>query len=212
MAVDYTLVSPHQRLTPFTGISETLREKSGIARAEAVYSSYGTWASTAAGDNRSIGFAFELNPDYGYILMDASVAFFTGVAGSMKMESVGFLEIGTDLGPGASDQERQYYPFVAHASQQDPTGTTSVGSIRADYWNSQFPCATATTGMIFNLMQKPTALLYPFPGVTGMELASVFSEEAFEEPAVVYRFYMRFLQYDIAQGYHYVVNSPIMTR
>jgi hypothetical protein len=45
-----------------------------------------------------------------------------------------------------------------------------------------------------------------------MELASVFSEEAFEEPAVVYRFYMRFLQYDIAQGYHYVVNSPIMTR
>jgi hypothetical protein len=212
MAVDYTLVSPHQRLTPFTGISETQREKSGIARAEAVYSSFGTWPATAAGDNRSIGFAFDLDPDYGYILMDASVAFFSALAGTMKMESVGFLEIGTDLGPGASDKERQYYPYVSHASRQDGTGTTAVGSIRADYNNSQYPCATATVGMIFNLMQKPTALLYPFPGVNSMELTSVFSEEATEELAQVYRFYMRFLQYDIVQGYNYAVNSPIMTR
>ena len=75
MALVTTSVTPEVRLTPFTGLSQTVRERSGIARAEEVHSSYGTWDATGAGDNRGLIFSWDLNPDYGYVLMDLSAAF-----------------------------------------------------------------------------------------------------------------------------------------
>jgi hypothetical protein len=211
MALVTTTVSPEIRTTPFTGLSETVRERSGIARAEAVYSSYGTWPATGAGDMRSISFLFSLNPDYGYVLMESSCVFIANEE-YLSMESVGALEITTDLGPGASQKESQWYPYVNHASRQDAAGSTGIGSVAAKGWNTQYP-VTGTNGvMIFNLDPKPTALLYPFQGVNTIDVVAMFSEEVVQEPVYAYRFYMRFLQYDIIQGYNYVVNSPLMTR
>ncbi len=211
MALVTTTVTPELRLTPFTGISEVQRERSGIARAEAVYSSYGLWPATGAGDNRSISFSWTLDPDYGYVLMESSAVFIKNLAHN-KMEAVGCMEISTDLGPGASQKESQWYPYVNQAARQDYTATTAIGSLPADTYNSQFPVTGTNSLMVFNLVPKPTALLYPFPGVNNIDIVSMFSEEPVQEVVMAYRFYARFLQYDIVQGYNYVVNSPALMR
>ena len=210
MALVTTSVTPEVRLTPFTGLSQTVRERSGIARAEEVHSSYGTWDATGAGDNRGLIFSWDLNPDYGYVLMDLSAAFIS--LANIKMEATSFLEIGTDLGPGATQKERQYYQLVSHAGRQDDTGTTAIGSMEAYNFNTIYPAVTAVGAMIFNLIDRPSGLLYPFPGVSGIECACVFGEQAVQEISMGYRFYARFLQYDITQGYNYVVQSPFLTR
>jgi len=211
MSVVSTLVTPEVRLTPFTGLSQTARERSGIARAEEVHTSFGTWDATGAGDNRSISFTWDLNPDYGYVLMDCS-CIFLGSGVKLKMSAVGFMEIGTDLGPGATQKERQYYQLVSHPSRTAEAATTAIGTLQSDFYNSQYPMVTDTGGMTFNIIDKPTALLYPFPGVSNIEIATVFSEESKQEIAYAYRFFARFLQYDVSQGYNYVVNSPFLTR
>ena len=211
MALVTTTVTPEERITPFTGLSETVRERSGIARAEVVYSSYGIWPATGAGDNRSISFSFSLDPDYGYILMDSSVGFIMA-AGAMKMGAVGALEITTATGPGASQNESQWYPYVSYPDRENSAGTTNIGDVSAYEFNTQYPITGSNGVMIFVLPQKPTALLYPFPGIDSIDFTAMFGEEPVQEIALAYRFYTRFLQYDITQGYNYVVNSPLMTR
>ncbi len=211
MALVVTTVTPELRLTPFTGVSETVRERSGIARAEAVYSSVGTWPATGTGDNRCISFNFSLDPDYGYVLMDANACFIRN-ASENRMEATGALEITTDTGPGASQVESQWYSYVSHASRQNSTGNSDVGTIDANDWNSLSRVTGDNSLMLFELATKPTALLYPFPGITSIDLTALFAEQEEINILMAYRFYMRFLQYDIVQGYNYVVNSPIMTR
>ena len=211
MTVVVTTVTPELRLTPFTGVSETIRERSGIARAEAVYSAYGTWDASGAGDNRALSFNFTLDPDYGYVLMDANAAFIQYNEYN-KQEAVGMMEITTDLGPGAAQKESQYYPYVNHPARQNSTGDTAIGSVQALHYNSQFPVTGTNSVMIYNLDPKPTALLYPFPGVSSIDISSIFSEDPVQEIAKAYRFYARFLQYDIVQGYNYVVQSPALMR
>jgi len=210
MALDTTTVTPEIRITPFTGLSETVRERSGIARAEVVYSAYGTWAATGAGSNRSISFLFSLDPDYGYVMMDANAAFIKS-ADYLKMEANGVMEITTDTGPGAAQRESQWYNFPNSASRQS-SGTTPIGDIPADNYNTLRPITGDNGIMVFTLVDKPTALLYPFPGVNTIDVTTMFGELAANQGAVAYRFYMRFLQYDITQGYNYVVNSPRLTR
>jgi hypothetical protein len=160
MALVTTTVTPEVRLTPFTGLSETVRERSGIARAEVVYSALGTWPATAAGDNRSISFAWSLDPDYGYVMMDSNASFIL-----------------------YNDGRKKIYPI---------TGSNSI--------------------MAFTMNVKPSALLYPFPGVNTIDCTAMFGESQTEEASLAYRFYTRFLQYDITQGYHFAVQSPALTR
>jgi len=211
MALVTTSVTPSVRVTPFTGISEVQREKSGIARSEVVHSAYGIWPATGAGDNRGLIFSWTLNPDYGYVLMDCNCGFISSTE-LIEMDASAFLQIETDTGPGATQVERQYYGLHAYPSRQDNSGNTAIGSISAHHYNTQIPAGTDTGAMIFNMPVKPTALLYPFPGIDSIDCAVVFGEQALQEPSLGYRFYCRFLEYDIVQGYNYVVNSPIMTR
>ncbi len=212
MALVTTTVSPEVRITPFTGLSETRRERSGIARAEVVYSTYGLWPATAAGDNRSISFSWTLDPDYGYILMDSNAAFIKSSNDRIYMEATGVMEITTDLGPGASQKESQWYPYRNLPARADEASSTAIGSVVAAEYNTVHPITGSNSVMTFNMDIKPTALLYPFPGVTSIDCVAMFGEQITEETVMAYRFYTRFLQYDITQGYNYVVNSPLMTR
>jgi len=122
------------------------------------------------------------------------------------------MEIGTDTGTGSAQKERQYYQLISYPSRSDGSAAGAISLIPYNRYNTQYPSVTATGAMTFNMVDKPTGLLYPFPGVTNIEIATVFTEDAVEEPAAAYRFYARFLQYDITQGYNYVVNSPTLTR
>jgi hypothetical protein len=212
MALVTTTVTPTERITPFTGISEVQRERSGIARAEVVYSAYGLWPATAAGDNRSISFSFTLNPDYGYTLMDSNAAFIKSANDRNNMEATGVMEITTDLGPGASQKESQWYPYRNLASRMDPSASTTIGSIVAAEYNTLYPITGSNSIMTFNMDIKPTALLYPFPGVNSIDCTAMWGEQLTEQAVIAYRFYTRFMQYDITQGYNYAVNSPALMR
>jgi hypothetical protein len=211
MALITTTVTPEQRITPFTGLSEVTRERSGIARAEVVVSAYGTWDAAGAGNTRSISFLHSLDTSYGYTLMECNAAFIL-YGYVIGMESTGVMEISTETGPGASQKESQWYQFENLPSKQDSTGTTNIGSVAADNYNTVYPITGGNGIMVFNLMSKPSGLLYPFPGVSSIDLVSMFGEAVANKPAMAYRFYCRFLQYDVTQGYNYIVNSPIMTR
>ncbi len=123
MAIVTTSVSPTVRITPFTGIPEIQRERSGIARAEVVYSSDGIWDATAAGDNRGLIFTWDLDPDYGHVLMDCSCVIIVSGA-YLDMEASAWMEIETKT---SGDSERQYYPLVSYASRMDGAGTTRNG-------------------------------------------------------------------------------------
>ena len=211
MALVTTTVTPTKTLNPFTGISEITREKSGIARAEEIHSAYGTWPATGVGDRRSISFSFSLDNDYGYVLMESSVAFIY-YNGYPKMEATGVMEVTSSLGPGGSDIASQWYPYVNNAGRQDNSGDTAIASITANTWNSLYPITGNNAIMVFNLGPKPTGVLYPYSQRNTIDVVAMFGEEATEEAALAYRFFCRFLQYDVVQGYNYVVNSPVMTR
>lgn len=211
MALVVTTVSPNVRTTPFTGISEVARERSGIARAEVVYSSVGTWPATGSGDNRVLSFNYSLNPNFGYVLMDGNAAFIKYGAQN-TMEALGLMEITTDLGPGASEKESQWYSWENLGARQDASGATAIGSIEARDYNSMYPLTGGNSGMVFAIQNKPTALLYPFPGVNTIDVTLMFGETLHAQAAMAYRFYMRFLEYDIVQGYNYVIQSPGLTR
>jgi hypothetical protein len=208
MALVTTTVSPTVRVTPFTGISEQERERSGIARAEIVYSSDGLWPATGAGDSRGLLFSWDLNNDYGHVLMDCNCAFI--ISGNyFGMQATSFMEIETKT---QSDSERQYYPLVNYPARASDTPSTAIGSLQAQYYNTLFPAGTDVGVMVFNMPDKPTGLLYPFPGVDRVSCAVAFGEQETEEPQYAFRFFARFLQYDIVQGYNYVVNSPALMR
>lgn len=211
MALVTTSVTPEVRLTPFVGLSTTQRERSGIARAEEVHTAYGTWDAAGSGNNRGLIFSWDLNPDYGYVLMDCSAAFIIAST-NVAMEANAFMEIGTDLGPGGDQKERQYYQLVSHPSRQDHNITTGVGSIAANSYNTLYPGGTDVGVMAFNMPVKPTGLLYPFPGVSSIEIATIFGEQGSNQGSMGYRFHARFLQYDVTQGYNYVVQSPLLVR
>jgi len=211
MTLVTTSVTPEQRITPFTGVSEIQRERSGIARAEVVYSSFGIWAAPGSGNNRGLIFTWDLDPNYGYVLMDCTAAFILS-ADFIDMQASAFMEITTNTGPGASSIERQYYGMGVIPSRQDSAGNTAIGSVTADEYNTLFPAGTYVGVMAFNMPVKPTALLYPFPGINDISCSVVFGEYASNKAALAYRFYARFLQYDITQGYNYQVNSPVITR
>jgi hypothetical protein len=211
MALVTTTVTPEVRITPFTGVSETIRERSGIARAEVVYSAYGTWPASGAGDNRSISFTWSLDPDYGYVMMDSNAAFIENQS-YMDMCATGVMEITTDLGPGASQKESQWYAYENFPGRQNSVGTTGIGSLAANQYNALYPITGTNAIMAFTMVNKPTALLYPFPGVDSIDCTAMWGEQPAAQGAAAYRFYTRFLQYDITQGYNYVVSSPVITR
>jgi hypothetical protein len=208
MALVTTTVSPQVRITPFTGLSETQRERSGIARAEVVYSADGLWPATGAGDTRGLIFSWDLDPDYGHVLMDCSANFIIA-SQYLTMEATSWMEIETET---ANDSERQYYPLVTYPSRQNQDGVTPIGDIQAYNYNTLYPSGTDVATMAFSMPIKPTGLLWPFPGVGRISCATVFGEQVVQEPQYAFRYYCRFLQYDIVQGYNYVVNSPVMTR
>jgi hypothetical protein len=210
MAVETTTVTPVPRITPFTGISEIQRESSGIARAEVVYTATGQWDAPGAGNNgRGLIFSWDLDRDYGYVLMDCSCLIL--IAGNyIDMEATSWMEISQEL-PNSTD-EKQYYQLESLPSRQNADVTTAIGDIPADNYNTLLPSGTDVGSMAFNMKYKPTGLLYPFPGVSAISCATVFGEQGTNGNQYSYRYYCRFLQYDIAQGYNYVVSSPVMTR
>ncbi len=211
MATILTSVTPTQRYTPFTGLSELERAQSGIARAEDVMRASGTWSGPGPSNNRAIEFVHTLDPDYGYVVMDCFAKFYASGT-NLNMEAVGNFQIQTT--PGHPDNEIIETQMINDASRHGGNATTPIGDITVTSYNSFFPSGADQGSMTYRLaVPKPSMLIFPF-AQTGYQptITVLFAEQVQNLSAYSYYFYLRLLQYDISQGYNYVIQTPQLTR
>ena len=211
MATILTSVTPTQRYTPFTGLTELERAQSGIARAEDVRRASGSWSAPGTGNNRVLNFNHTLDPDYGYVVMDCFAKLYG--AGLINAEATANVQIQTT--PGHADNEIIETQLISSGGRQNASGNTAIGSIPANDYNSFRPLdATNAASLTYRLAEpKPTMLIFPF-AKTGYPptITVTFSEQLEDHIAYNYYFYLRLLQYDISQGYNYVNQTPQLTR
>ena len=216
MALITTTGSLIRQYNAFTGLSATERSQSGIARAEIVYYNVNdSWPSPGAGNNRLYQTGqLDLPKDFGYVLTDAYML--VSRAGLVECETVAQLRIfpGGILGPQVN------LTLESPAGRQDGTGSTPIGDIAAENYNSIFPSLGGANGsLVYHLTSKPTNLIYPFGANTYTSTpnpASVWELALGEQKVAGAEYdvslFVRFLQYDIDQSYNYVIQSPQLTR
>jgi hypothetical protein len=211
MSVIATLVDPVQRHTPFTGGTDQDRLLRGAARGETIFTKNDIWAAPGTGDNRSINFTCDLDNNFAWVLTDASCTFLRSGSGAMHLEAVGLLEIAL---PSNSRTEYIYGQFTSLPGRMDSVGSTEIGAIAANRYNTMYPVVTDVGSMTFDLWVKPNYMLIPFSqsGSQVVTVSNIFSETKTAGDAYSYRFAARFLQYDIDQAYDYRVQSPQLTR
>ena len=216
MATIHTVINPIPRLTSFTGGTDAQRLAQGAARGEVRYQSAiaSSWPATGVGDNRSLSFSMELDPDYAWVMTDCSCSFIALSTNVMKMEAIGFIEVKI---PTKGIDQYIYTQMVSEPSRQDILGNSPIGSISAHSYNNQYPIidVAAPSAMVFQSYSDslPTYMLYPFDNTNDtVDVNVVFSEGATQEIAMTPRFSARFLQYDIDQAYDWRVQSPTLTR
>ena len=218
MALITTTGSFIRQYNAFTGLSALERSQSGIARAEVVYYNVNdTWAQAGSGNQRLYQTGITSLPkDFGYVLTDARIIVKSSGNADLGMEAVGQYQLypGGVLGPQINGI------LETKASRQDGSRTTAIGSLPASNFNTIYPSSSGLEGaMVFELVNKPTALLYPFGAssyTSATNPASQFNFSISEQPlnlgACDVSCYIRFLQYDIDQSYNYVLQSPQLTR
>ena len=217
MAVTVTTGSLKKLYTPFTGLSATERSRSGIARAELVYYNVNdSWGTPGVGNQRLYQTGIlDLPKDFGYVLTDAFCK--VQASGNLNLSASSLLTLypGGILGPQIN------VTLDASPDRQDSSGSTAIGSIPANRYNTVKPIDSSNDGvMVFNLTNKPTSVLYPFNSsayTTASNPASSWSWVLGEEiegsgNAYDVSCYFRFLQYDIDQSYNYPIQSPQLTR
>ncbi len=216
MALITTTGSLIQQYNAFTGLSARERSQSGIARAEVVYYNVNdSWPAAGAGNNRVYQTGqLSLPKDFGYVLTDVFV----------KVQRNGFV-VGANansvmsLFPGGSLGPQINLNVPSDPDRQDTNANTAIGSIEAREYNSTFPFGSDDGVIVYNLVNKPTALLYPFgynAYTSTPNPATEFNwqvgEQISNQAAYDVTCYIRFLQYDIDQSYNYVIQSPQLTR
>lgn len=212
MAIILTSATPEERYTPFTGLTQSLRENSGIARAEVVYSIYqGSWANPGAGNIRNLAINITLDNNYAYVLTDINTKFYSG--STQYLESTGVCDI--QLTPGSTANEIVSTQLISDPSRQD-SAATAIGSITAAAYNDFYPAGPSgiAVNRVFRLAEpKPSYLIYPFQNPKVNSIVNVrFAEPNNSFQDITYNFVCRFLQYDISQGYHWAINTPVPTR
>ena len=215
MALITTSASLLKQYTPFTGLSASERAASGIARAELIYYGDTDWDQPGAGNNRLFQVPQTTLPeDFGYVLTDVFIAVTTDGVDYVSTEMQGQMRLypGGVLGPEIN------LTLSALPSRQDGSGTTGVGSIAANAFNTQFPSLRGNKGNInYSLDRNYSGVIYPFNASSYTnDPKSTFDvgigEEKVNGANYTVRSFIRFLQYDIDQSYNYVLQSPQLTR
>ena len=216
MALITTTGSLIQQYNAFTGLSAQERSQSGIARAEVVYYNVNdSWPSPGSGNNRVYQTGqLSLPKDFGYVLTDVHVKVQrNGFVVASNANSVMSLFPGGSLGPQIN------LNVPSEPDRQDVNANTAIGSIEAREYNSTYPFGSDDGVIVYNLVNKPTALLYPFGSnayTSSPNPATEFNwqvgEQINNQADYDVTVYIRFLQYDIDQSYNYVIQSPQLTR
>ncbi len=215
MTTIHTVLNPGARHVPFTGGTDEQRLIQGAARGETRYftSTASNWPASGSGERRSLAISISLDRDFAWVLTDISAVFLKLDAGdTIKMDAVAMLEIELPV-PGGS--EYVYSSLVSAPSRQITAGTTAIGDIAADAYNTQWPIldTSSPAAMTFVGNDLPTYMLYPFDNTNNtVDISAVFSEAPTSQAVMTCRFAARFLQYDISQAYDWRVQSPALTR
>ena len=218
MALITTTGSLVRQYNAFTGLSALERSQSGIARAEIIYYNINDdWPVAGAGNSRVYQTGqISLPKDFGYVLADAYCTVSAPSDSTMAIEAVSNLRLfpGGILGPQIN------IPMESPPGRMDATATTSIGSMRADSYNTNYPYFGDRGALTYVCSDKPTALIYPFNAATYTSTPnpasiwewSVGEHNVGDDSAYDVNLFVRFLQYDIDQSYNYVIQSPQLTR
>ena len=164
MALVTTTGAFTQLYNAFTGLSAIERSQSGIARAEIVYYNVNdNWGAPGAGNNRVYQTGLlSLPKDFGYVLTDAFCRIQVDAASSeVSASSVLRLFPGGILGPQIN------LTLTADPDKQDVNGSTAIGDIPANRYNTIKPTSSGNDGVVIHtLRNKTSALLYPFQSNT----------------------------------------------
>ncbi len=218
MALVITTITPALWYQPFVGPSQLVRQQSGVARAELVYYiNGGSWPASGANNDKQLDIDITLPKSYGYVLTDmtAQITQDGGLVSAQNNALVQVLPDDAATGPGSFWTYLEapvFNPPAAYGIY--PGGTTGVN---ASYVDSNMVVKdapdTQLSKKVYNLNAKPTFLIYPWKNVQETSsVTSSFFDNVDNSAAYTVQYQARFLQFDVQQGYDYVLQSPVLTR
>lgn len=213
MANIISFINPEERYNPFTGIPELERQKSGIPRAEVIFSKRNAdWNGPGVGNTRQLVASMSLDTasNFGYVLMDCYARFRHNTYMRLSANAAVNIFPGGDYFNGDAITTN----LVSDPDRSDPNSITPIGDIQYRAYNTAFTDTGLGFAMNFRLAEpKPTGIIYPYESPGSSSLVEViFGEEFLAGATLKYDFYCRFLQFDVSQSYNYVVNTPQLTR
>jgi len=218
MALVVTNIAPALWYQPFTGPSAIERSKSGAARAELVYYvNGGFWPGAGANNDKELDLTITLPKSYGYVLTDMS-AQLTNDTGEVLAQNIALVRVQPDdsaTGPGSHWtvlEAPPYNPPAAYGLAGNVTLST-LTELRNSFMVVQDSPDVQFTKKIYNIKQKPTFLIYPWKNTTENSSTTIsFFDNVDQAPGYTVQFQARFLQFDVNQGYDYVLQSPLLVR
>ena len=218
MALVITTITPAVWYQPFVGPPQLQRQQSGVARAELVYYiNGGSWPASGADNDKQLDITITLPKSYGYVLTDmtAQITRDPGICTAQNNALVQVLPDDAATGPGSFWTYLQAPVFNPPAAYG--INATASLSTNTEYYNSNMVVKDGIddylTKKIYNLNDKPTFLIYPWKNVQETSsVTSSFFDNVDNSGAYTVQYQARFLQFDVQQGYDYVLQSPVLTR
>lgn len=217
MALAITNITPALWYQPFTGPSAIERSRSGAARAELVYYvNGGSWPASGAGNDKELDLTITLPKSYGYVLTDMS-AQLTNDSGFVSAQNNALVQVQPDdaaTGPGShwTVLEANYNVPAAYGVVGGSSLSTTLQLYDSNMVVKDSP-DTVLAKKIYNIKQKPTFLIYPWKNTSDTSSTSIsFFDNVDDSPAYTLQFQARFLQFDVNQGYDYILQSPVLVR
>mgnify|MGYP003674971628 CR=1 FL=1 len=219
MALVVTTITPAVWYQPFVGPPQLQRQQSGVARAELVYYiNGGSWPASGINNDKQLDITITLPKSYGYVLTDMS-ALLTYDGGYITAQNNAQVQVLPDdaaTGPGSFWTYLQAPVFNPPAAYGIAAGITDSSTLQLQNSNMIVKDGAPDpllTKKVYNLNAKPTFLIYPWKNV--QETSSVkasFFDNVDNSAAFTVQYQARFLQFDVQQGYDYVLQSPVLTR
>ena len=218
MALVITTITPAVWYQPFVGPSQLVRQQSGVARAELVYYiNGGSWPAPGANNDKQLDIDITLPKSYGYVLTDMT-AQITNSVGFVSAQNNALVQVLPDdaaTGPGS------FWTYLQAPVFNPPAAYSSFGNTALSTLNQYVDSMmlvkdspdTSLGKKVYNLNDKPTYLIYPWKNV--QETSSItasFFDALDNSAAYTIQYQARFLQFDVQQGYDYVLQSPVLTR
>ncbi len=191
MAIVRTTITGVPQLFPYSGTGAIMQMQGERPRGEIRFNFDAVAvALTGVGDNQQVFVSLTLPQSYAYTIADAFFALTSEAAGTNNFPNQGHASF-NDRASGSP------------INQSVPLEFTSAGSVGVT--------ATDNARKTYNVGKVPQGLMVPQPG-QNPAMFSQYTNTTANDAAYTAKGYFRFLQFDIDQAYHVLVNSPTPVR